>query len=79
MLDVARKDPVTPPPAERASPLRPRAKDLIGVLTPNKLPTSEPMEAAQSEELALVQRRRTPTPPGLTLSWVDESGPPPLE
>ena len=79
MLDVVKKDPVTPAPAERASSLRPRAEEPIGVPAPNKTPTSEPEEAAPSEEWALVQRRRPPAPPGFTLSWVDESGPTPLE
>ena len=35
--------------------------------------------SAQSEELALVQRRRLLTLPWFTLSWVDESSPPHLE
>ena len=63
---------MTPAPAEWASSLRPRAEEPTGEPASNKLPALEPKEAAQSEELALVQRRRLPAPPGFTLSWVDE-------
>ena len=38
MLDVVRKDPMTPAPAERSSSLRPRVDEPIGVPTPNELP-----------------------------------------
>ena len=62
-----------------ASSLRPGVKEPNGVPDPNKLPASEPKEAAQSDELALVQRTRLLAPPGFTLSWADESSPPPLE
>ena len=79
MLDMVRKDHMTPAPAERASSLIPRVEQPISVPTPNELPASEPEEAAQSEELALVQRRRPLAPTGFILSWVDESGPPPIE
>ena len=78
MLDVARKDPMTPAPAERASSLRPRVEEPVGVPTPNELSALEPEEAAQSEDLALVQRRLL-APPGFTLSWVNKSGSSPLE
>ena len=73
MLDVARKDPVTSAPAERASSLRPRVEELIGVPASNELPPLEPREAAQSEELAHMQRRRPLALLGFTLSWADES------
>ena len=79
MLDVVKKDPMTPAPAERASSPRPRVEEPISVPGPNEPPTSEPKEAGYSEELALVQRRRPLEPPGFTHSWADESGPPPLE
>ena len=42
-------------------------------------PLWSPEVAAQSEELAMVQRRRPPAPPWFTLSWSDESGNHPLE
>ena len=45
---------MTPAPAERVSSLRPRAEEPIVVPAFNKLPTSEPDEAPQSEGLALV-------------------------
>ena len=51
----------------------------IHVPTPSDPPTSEPEEAVQPEELALVPRRRPPAPPGFTLLWADESEPLPLE
>ena len=73
MLDMARKDPMTPVPAERASSLRPRVEEPISIPAPNKPPASGPQEAAKSEELALVQRRRPRVPPKLTLSWVMSS------
>ena len=79
MLDVARKDSMTPAPKERASWPRPRVKEPIGVPAPNEPPTLEPKEAAKSEELALMQERRPSAPPGFTLSWADESDPYPLE
>ena len=69
---------MTPAPPERASSPRPRLEKPIGVPTPNEPPALEPEEAAQSEELALVQRRRLMTSPGFTLSSVGESSPPPL-
>ena len=47
MLDVVRKDPVTPAPAERASSLRARAEEPIGVPTPSEPTTLEPEGAAQ--------------------------------
>ena len=68
MLEMVRKDPVTPSPAERALSPRPRVEEPIGVPTPNEPPTSEPEEAAQSAELALVLRERPLAPPGFTLS-----------
>ena len=64
-------------PIERALSLRPRVEDSIDVPTPSKPTTWEPEETAQQEELALVLRRRPPTPPGFTMSWADESGSPP--
>ena len=70
---------MTPAPAEKVSSLRPRVEESIGVPTPNEPPTLEPKETAQSEELALVQRRRPLALLGFTLSWVDESSPSPLE
>ena len=76
MLDMVKKDPLTPAPAERASSLIPRAEGLIGIAAPNELPALEPKEAAPSEELALVQRRRLLGPPGFILSWADESAHP---
>ena len=75
MLDMARKDLVTPVPAERASSLRPRAEDPIGASASNKLPTLEPKEAGQSEELSLMPRGRPSAHPVFTLSWPDESDP----
>ena len=77
MLDMVRKDPMTPAPAERALSLRHRAEEPIGVPAPNKPPALEPEEAAQSEELAFRQRRRPSASPGFTLSWADESDPSP--
>ena len=41
--------------------------------------TPEREEATSSEELALVPRWGTPLPPKFTLSWMDESSPPPLK
>ena len=73
IMDMVRKDPIFPALTERASSLRPRVEKLIGVPTPNQLPTSEPEKAAQSEALALMQRRRPLTSPEFTLSWVDKS------
>ena len=63
-----------PVPTEGASSLGPRVE---GPITPDELPTSEPMEAAHSEELVFVQRRRPPEPPGFNLSLADESQPTP--
>ena len=54
-------------------------EEPIGIPAPNEMPTSEPEEAVHSEKLALVQRRRPLASPGFTLSWADESRPPPLE
>ena len=41
MLDMARKDPVTPAPAERAPSPRPRMEELIGVPAPSEPTTLE--------------------------------------
>ena len=49
MLDMVRKDPVIPAPAERASSLQPRVEEPIHVPAPNQPTTSEPKEAAQSK------------------------------
>ena len=57
VLDMENKDPVTPAPAGRAPSPEPREEEPISLLAPNELPTSEPKEAAHSEELAPVQRR----------------------
>ena len=74
------KDPTAPLiPTEGASALEPRAEEPIGLPLPDKPPTSEPKEAAHWEELVLVWMRRPLAPPGFTLLWEDESGPPPLE
>ena len=73
MLDEARRDPMAPASAERAPLLTPRMEELISVSAPNDPPSSEPKEAVQPQELALVPRRRLPVSPGFTLSWVDES------
>ena len=78
MLDMAKKDTMAPPvPTEEACSSEPRAEEPIGLPAPEEPPASEPEEAADSEELALVQRRRPLTHPGFTLSWVYESNPPP--
>ena len=74
MLDMVRKDLVTPATAERASSLRPKVEELIGVPTPSESTTLEPEEATQPEEFTLVLMRRPLAPPGFTLSWADESG-----
>ena len=79
MLDVVRKDPMTSAPAEKASSLRPRVEKPISVSGSSKPTTLEPEEAAQPEEFALVLRSRPLAPLGFTLSWVDESLPPPQE
>ena len=70
---------MAPAPTERASLPRPRVEEPIGVPTPSEPTTSEQEEATQPEEFALVPRRRPLAPPEFTLSWADESGPPPLE
>ena len=77
MLDMVRKDPMTPAPVGRVSLPRPRAQEPIGVPVPNEPTTLESEEAAHPEELALVQRRRPSVPSGFTLSWVDKSDPSP--
>ena len=61
MLDVVMKDPVTLAPAERVS----LPEELVSVPTPSELTASEPEEAAQPEDFALVSRRRPLTPQGL--------------
>ena len=58
MLNVARKDPMTPAPAERALSLRPRAEELIGVPAPSMPTALEPEKATQPEEFTLVLWRR---------------------
>ena len=70
---------MTPAPAERALLPRPRVEGPIGIPIPSEPTASEPEEAAQPEEFALVLRRRPLTPPGFTLLWVDESSSPPPE
>ena len=76
MLDMARKDPVTPAPAERVLSLRLRVEETIGISVPNELPTSQPEEAAQSGDLALVQRRRPLAPLGLPFhEWTSQTHP----
>ena len=72
MLDVARKDSMTPAPAERVLSLRPRAEEPIGAPAHNKPLTLESEEASQSEELAFMQRVRLSAPPGFILSCVNE-------
>ena len=80
MLGVAEKGSMTPPvPAERASSPEPRKEEPTSPPSPNKLPALEPKEASHSGELVLRQRRWPPAPTGFTCSWVDKSGPPPLE
>ena len=74
MLDIAHEDSTAPPvPTEGASSSEPRAKEPISLPAPDKLPASEPEEAAYSKELAPVWKRRPAAPPGFTLLWVDES------
>ena len=69
MLDMAKKNSEAPPvPTEEASSSEPRTEEPVGLPAPDKLPTSEPKEAAHSEELTLVQRRRPLASPGFTLS-----------
>ena len=70
ILDVAEKDPMPLTPEGRAS--SPRVDPLVGVTTPSEPSTSEPVEAAPPEELALMPRWRPPSPPGLSLTWADE-------
>ena len=75
MLDVALKDSMALAPEESAS----SPEGLVGVPAPSDPTTSEPEEAAQPMELALVPRKRPPATPGFTLLWADKSGSPPSE
>ena len=80
MLNVAEKDPVTPPvPTERASSPEkkpePWKEEPTTVPTHYRQETSEPEGAAHLGELAIMQRQFPPAPPEFTRSWVDESDP----
>ena len=55
MLDMVRKDPVTPAPAERASLLRPRVEGLISVPAFSEPTNLEPEEAHNQKNLPLCQ------------------------
>ena len=65
MLDMRRKDPMIPGPAERALLPRPRVEESISVPAPSKPTTLESEEATPPEEFALVLRRRPLVPLGL--------------
>ena len=67
MLVMTRKDLMTPAPAERASSQRPRVEEPISVPASSEPTVSEPEEAAQPEEFAVVLSRRPLASPGLTL------------
>ena len=76
MLDMAEGDPVTPTSRGRALSTMTRAEPPVGVTAPSQPTTSKPEEAAPPKELTLVPRWRPPAPPGLSLSWADESDSP---
>ena len=79
MLDVAEKDPVVPAFEGRSPSLIPAVGPPIGVTAPNELHALEPGGAAQPEGLTLVLRQRPLPPTSFSLSWADESDPPPME
>ena len=66
MMDVVKKDPMVPASAEGAQLSKPRAEELPIVTAPSKPTASEPEEAAQSEEFAIVPRKRPPLPCSLS-------------
>ena len=75
MLDIMRKDSVTPAPTQRASSLRPRVEEPISVPTPMSCPLWSPRRLLTQKKMALMQRKRPPAPPWFTLSLEDTALP----